>query len=133
MSPFATTLRTFRIASGMTQQELGARIGVTRGYLAALECDRKPAPGYEAVMRLCAGLGLNAVEASRLHATRTESSRRLILQDNASRSAYELVHRLFAMVHELSETDLQALLVVLGKFAPTPDGSEMRQAPRREL
>lgn len=130
MSPFASTLRTFRLATGMTQQELAARVGVTRGYLAALECDRKPAPGYEAVMRLCAGLGLSAAEASRLHATRTRSSRRFILQDDALGEAYELVHKIFAIVHELSKTDLQALTVVVGKFAPTPSGSESSQAPR---
>lgn len=119
MSPFARLLRQFRLASGQTQATLAGRLGVERGYLASVEAACKAPPDKGLLVQLCAALGLNSIDAERLHRARDRSVRKYLLRTNASHEAYELTYEFFAIVHDLPDSDLQMLRGLLRKFAPT--------------
>lgn len=127
MSPFAKLLREFRSKTSITQQELATRVCLERSYVAALECGTRPPPSHQVVVKFCLALGLSSAQASRLHAARQKSSRSYLLHSDAPEGAYELAHRLFSIVHELSEDDLQLLNGLLVKFVHTsrlPSGAK---------
>ncbi|WP_431049260.1 helix-turn-helix domain-containing protein [Roseateles sp. L2-2] len=119
MSPFAKLLRQFRLESGQTQAALAGRLGLERGYLASVEAACKAPPDKGLLVQLCAALGLSSIDAERLHRARERSVRKYLLRINASEEAYELTYELFAIVHDLPDSDLRMLRGLLKKFAPT--------------
>lgn len=135
MSPFARLLRQFRLASGQTQATLAGRLGLERGYLASVEAACKGPPDKGLLVQLCAALGLNSIDAERLHRARERSARKYLLRINASHEAYELTYEFFAIVHDLPDGDLRILRGLMKKFAPTTApaaGTDLIDAPEEQ-
>ncbi len=64
---FATLLRHFRIAAGLTQEDLAQRSGLTTRGIRRLETGDRKTPRQETVRLLSAALGLNTADATTLH------------------------------------------------------------------
>ena len=52
-------LRRLRRKAGLTQAELAAKAGVSRGYIAAMETGHRKAPTVETLKRLAKALGVS--------------------------------------------------------------------------
>jgi predicted ATPase/transcriptional regulator with XRE-family HTH domain len=73
---FASRLRRFRIAAGLSQEMLAERAQLSRDGIAALERGRRSAPHPQTVARLADALGLEATERQELFASATGTSAR---------------------------------------------------------
>ena len=58
----AKTLKQLRKQSGLTQLQLAAKSGVSRGYLARLEAGLQTDPGLRIVKKLAKALNVSAAE-----------------------------------------------------------------------
>ncbi len=68
---FADLLRRYRLAAGLTQEELAARARVSRKAVSALECGARVSPRRDTVRLLADGLGLPLEERAALAAVAT--------------------------------------------------------------
>jgi non-specific serine/threonine protein kinase len=67
--PFGALLRRYRLAAGLSQEELAERAGLSVQALSALENGRRQIPYRHTVALLASALGLSAPEIARLEAT----------------------------------------------------------------
>src|SRR5260221_8800872 len=67
-TPFATLLLRYRAAAHLTQEQLGARAGLSSDTIAALERGKRRTPRAATVERLAEALGLEAPERAHLAA-----------------------------------------------------------------
>ncbi|HZC05153.1 MAG TPA: helix-turn-helix transcriptional regulator [Ktedonobacterales bacterium] len=67
--PFGSLLRQYRLAQGLTQQELADRAGLARRGIDDLERGVHHAPYRDTVQRLVTALGLTEDAAARLETT----------------------------------------------------------------
>ena len=58
---FGVTLRAYRLAKELTQEQLSERVDVVRSYICTLECGKKQ-PSMEMMLRLAAALGVRPGE-----------------------------------------------------------------------
>jgi non-specific serine/threonine protein kinase len=65
---FGTLLRNYRLAAGLTQEELAERAGLSVPGLSALESGKRQTPYRHTVTQLATALSLSSVEAARLQA-----------------------------------------------------------------
>lgn len=72
---FGEQLRAARKAIGLSQAELGARVGVSNTYISALESSQKLAPAFELVGALAHALGIS--EGALWEAAKEEREKRL--------------------------------------------------------
>ena len=116
MTPFGRRLRELRAAQGMTLKQMAAALHVTPAYLSALENGRRGKPRKGLVMQVAAALGIiwdDAEELVRL--SRLSDPKRRIDTAGLSPAATELANRLADDIARLSESDLKAMLEILGR------------------
>src|SRR5262245_29302290 len=71
--PFGALIRRYRLAAGLSQEELAARADISRRAVADLERGARRAPYPDTVRRLCEALALGPTERAALsHAARPD-------------------------------------------------------------
>ncbi len=116
MTPFGHRLRELRAAKGMTLKQMAGALHVTPAYLSALENGQRGKPRKGLVMQVAAVLGIiwdDAEELVRL--ARISDPKRRIDTAGLSPHATELANRLADDIARLSESDLKAMLEILGR------------------
>lgn len=130
MSPFAEELRRLRVAHGLRQVELAARLGCEQSYLSALENDLKQAPPAQFVHDLGRAVELTGEELDRLERARLRSARRYQVPSAAPQEFYEVAFKLFSKAEELGSRKLNVLSEILDfqdESAPAKEGRIRRK------
>ena len=114
MTPFGRRLRELRAERGVTQAQMAAALGVTAGYLSALENGKRGRASFAFVQAVAQYLNVIWDEADELSRLAALSDPRVTV-DTAGMvpEATELANLLAAHVHRLQASELDELLKVL--------------------
>ncbi|MEM1038154.1 MAG: helix-turn-helix domain-containing protein [Pseudomonadota bacterium] len=116
MTPFGERLRELREERSMTQRDLAAAIGVSAGYLSALEHGHRGRPSWALLQRIVGHLNIIWDDAEHLQDLAALSDTRVVVDTiQLSSQATYLANVLALRIEALSEEKLSELLAVLQK------------------
>src|SRR5687768_608125 len=82
---FGTKLRSLRRAKGISQRELGQRVGIDFSYISKVENDRLPPPAADTIEKICHELGVGPDELLGMTNKLPTGVRRMLLQSHGAR------------------------------------------------
>ena len=133
MTPFGERVRALRDAKSVTLKQMAADLHISSAYLSALEHGKRGQPSAQLVRQICAYFGIIWDEAEELERLADLSHPRVTVDTaGLSPKATELANRLAERIHDLDETTLDRLLLLLDE-APARGGAAVRRraSPRR--
>ena len=111
MTPFGAKLRALRADRNMTQRDMAAALGVSNGYLSALEHGRRGVPTFDLLQRIIALFGVIWDEADELtRLARLSHPKPAIDTSDLSPEATELANLLSQHLHVLRPEEVEELL-----------------------
>ena len=122
MTPFGARIRTMRAAKGVTQSEMAQDLGVSAGYLSALENGKRGRPNYAFVQRVAHYFNVIWDEADELARLAALSDPRVTV-DTAGLvpEATELANLLAGHVHRLRPEEIKDLLTRMRRHIRAAD------------
>ena len=117
MTPFGKRLRELRAERGVTQADMAGALGVTPGYLSALENGHRGRPTFALVQRAAQYLNVIWDEADELSRLAAVSDPRVTVATGGLQpEATELANLLAAHVHRLQPSEVDDLLRTLRRY-----------------
>ena len=114
MTPLGESIRKHRRARGLTLKSHAALVGVSPGYLSALEHGKRGAPTEEMLRRIAAALELDQDDVKTLMTLSDISRPKVTISTSGLNPlATELVNRIANCITELSSAELSDILWVL--------------------
>jgi len=116
MTPFGERLRELREERGMTQKELAAAVGVSAGYLSALEHGHRGRPSWALLQRIVGHLNIIWDDAENLQNLAALSDTRVVVDTTQASSRATLLANVLAQrISLLTEDSLEEVLHLLEK------------------
>lgn len=129
MTPFGERLRELRAASGMTQKQMAAKIGVSPAYLSALEHGKRGTPRWILVQQIIACLNVIWDEADELQRLAMRSAPKVTIDTSRlSPRATELTNLLASGIDQLDDPELEDLRLRLEAAIRRSHGKPRRRA-----
>ncbi|MEM9678579.1 MAG: helix-turn-helix domain-containing protein [Pseudomonadota bacterium] len=114
MTPFGERLRELREERSMTQRDLAAAIGVSAGYLSALEHGHRGRPSWALLQRIVGHLNIIWDDAEQLQDLAALSDTRVVVDTiKLSSQATHLANVLASRIGDLSDEKMSEILAVL--------------------
>lgn len=114
MTPFGRRLRELRARRGVTQAQMAAALGVTAGYLSALENGHRGRPNFAFVQAVAQYFNVIWDEADELARLAALSDPRVtVATGGLAPEATELANLLAAHIHHLQPAEIEDLLRTL--------------------
>ncbi|MEL6966543.1 MAG: helix-turn-helix domain-containing protein [Pseudomonadota bacterium] len=114
MTPFGERLRALRAEKGITQRQFASAVGVSAGYLSALEHGHRGKPSWPLLQRIVGELGVIWDEAEDLQRLAHLSDTRVVVDTTTASAAATLAANLLAeRIAGLDEDSVSALLALL--------------------
>lgn len=114
MTPFGERLRQLRKARGLSQKEMAVALGVSAGYLSALEHGRRGAPSWALVQKAIGYFNIIWDEAEELERLAWASHPRAVIDTaGLSPTATALANLLAERIALLSDSDLGEILRIV--------------------
>lgn len=116
MTPFGERLRELREERCMTQKELAAAVGVSAGYLSALEHGHRGRPSWALLQRIVGHLNIIWDDAENLQNLAALSDTRVVVDTTQASSRATLLANVLAQrISLLTEDSLEEVLHLLEK------------------
>ena len=114
MTPFGEKLRSLRDQRNITQKEFARAIGVSAGYLSALEHGHRGKPSWPLVQRIIGELGIIWDEAEDLQRLAQLSDTRVVVDTTKTSASATLMANLLAQrIADLDEKQVARMIDLL--------------------
>lgn len=114
MTPFGARLRRLRAERGVTQKQMAEALGVSPGYLSALEHGRRGAPSWSLVQKIVGYFNVIWDDAEELQRLAAASHPRVVVDTSGlSPKATLLANRLAGEIATLDDDALDALIAIV--------------------
>lgn len=113
MTPFGDSLQAFRHVRRIQQADLADSLGVSRGYISALEKGRKVPAKLEFVLKITEVLKLNVAESQQLFDSLEKSRQVWKVPSETGPEEYDFLHALWSRLGTLDKKQLQGMKLFL--------------------
>ncbi len=111
MTPFGMKMRQLREDKGVTQKQMASDMGVSAGYLSALEHGHRGIPSWQFLQRIIGYFNIIWDEAEELQALAKNSHTRVVVDTSAlSSEATRLANTLSHNIAQLNDNECRELI-----------------------